>query len=52
MARIARMHQERLTNKVSKKRPEYRHPSGLLLGFSANDQTLIRDALLYHIGNF
>lgn len=49
VARIARVHQEGLTDQVSKKGPEYRYPVRPLLGFSANDQALIRDALLRHL---
>ena len=52
VARIARVHQEGLTDKVTKKGPEYRYPTRPLLGFSATDQALIRDALLRHLGNF
>ncbi|MFJ2990719.1 phage virion morphogenesis protein [Collimonas sp. NPDC087041] len=52
VARIARVHQEGLTDKVSKKGPEYSYPARPLLGFSANDQTLIRDALLHHMCSF
>jgi phage virion morphogenesis protein len=49
VARIARVHQEGLTDKVAKKGPEYRYPARPLLGFSATDQALIRDALLRHL---
>jgi phage virion morphogenesis protein len=49
VARIARVHQEGLTDKVAKKGPEYRYPARPLLGFSAVDRALIRDALLRHI---
>jgi len=52
VARIARVHQDGLTDKVAKKGPEYRYPARPLLGFSAGDQALIRDALLRHIGSF
>jgi len=48
VARIARVHQEGLTDKVAKKGPAYRYPARPLLGFSATDQALIRDALLRH----
>ncbi|PFH10997.1 phage virion morphogenesis protein [Collimonas sp. PA-H2] len=51
VARIARVHQEGLTDKVAKKGPAYRYPARPLLGFSATDQALIRDALLRHLGN-
>jgi phage virion morphogenesis protein len=46
VARIARVHQEGLTDKVAKKGPAYHYPGRPLLGFSPNDQALIRDALL------
>lgn len=49
VARIARVHQEGLTDKVAKKGPGYHYPARPLLGFSAIDQTLIRDALLRHL---
>jgi phage virion morphogenesis protein len=49
VARIGRVHQEGLTDKVSKKGPAYRYPARPLLGFTATDQALIRDALLRHI---
>jgi phage virion morphogenesis protein len=49
VARIARVHQEGLTDKVAKKGPVYRYPARPLLGFSATDQALIRDALLRHL---
>lgn len=52
VARIARAHQEGLTDKVSKKGPEYHYPARPLLGFSATDQTLIRDSLLRHLSEF
>jgi len=49
VARIARVHQEGLRDKVSKKGPEYQYPARPLLGFSATDQALIRDSLLRHL---
>ncbi|WP_442783294.1 phage virion morphogenesis protein [Collimonas fungivorans] len=52
VARIARVHQEGLTDKVSKIGPTYHYPARPLLGFSATDQALIRDALLRHIDAF
>ena len=45
-ARIARVHQEGLKDRVSKKGPEYQYPARPLLGFGATDQALIRDSLL------
>jgi phage virion morphogenesis protein len=52
VARIARVHQEGLSDKVAKKGPAYPYPARPLLGFSATDQALIRDALLRHLGTF
>ena len=52
VARIARVHQEGLKDKVSKKGLEYQYPARPLLGFSATDQALIRDSLLRHLGMF
>ncbi|AIY42990.1 Phage tail completion protein [Collimonas arenae] len=52
VVRIARVHQEGLEDKVSKKGPAYRYPARPLLGFSATDQALIRDLLLHHLGRF
>lgn len=52
VARIARVHQEGLTDKVAKKGPAYHYPSRPLLGFSVTDQTLIRESLLRHLGGF
>jgi phage virion morphogenesis protein len=52
VARIARVHQEGLTDKVAKRGPEYRYPARPLLGFSATDQALILDALLRHLEGF
>ncbi|MEO6919579.1 MAG: phage virion morphogenesis protein [Collimonas sp.] len=49
VARVARVHQEGLEDKVSKKGPNYRYPARPLLGFSATDQALIRDSLLLHL---
>jgi phage virion morphogenesis protein len=52
VARIARVHQEGLTDKVAKKGPAYHYPARPLLGFSTADQELIRDLLLHHLGRF
>jgi phage virion morphogenesis protein len=52
VARIARVHQEGLTDKVAKKGPVYHYPVRPLLGFSATDQALIRDVLLRHVASF
>ncbi|AMP06530.1 phage virion morphogenesis protein [Collimonas pratensis] len=52
VARIARVHQEGLTDKVAKKGPEYHYPARPLLGFRAADQALIRESLLRHLDGF
>jgi phage virion morphogenesis protein len=52
VARIARVHQEGLKEKLSKKGPEHQYPAQPLLGFSATDQALIRDSLLRHLNMF
>ncbi|PUA16820.1 phage virion morphogenesis protein [Glaciimonas sp. PCH181] len=49
VARIARIHQEGLSDRVSQKGPEYLYPARGLLGFSAEDRELIRDSLLRHL---
>jgi phage virion morphogenesis protein len=49
VARIARVHQEGLKDKVSKKGPVYDYPIRPLLGFSPTDEALIRDSLLRHL---
>ncbi|MQR01248.1 phage virion morphogenesis protein [Glaciimonas soli] len=48
---LARVRQEGLTDKAQKK-PAYHYPARPLLGFSATDQALMRDAPLRHLGNF
>jgi phage virion morphogenesis protein len=52
VASIARVHQDGLKDRVSKKGPEYQYPARPLLGFSGADQTLIRDSLLRHLEVF
>lgn len=49
VGRIARVHQEGLTDKVAKNGPDYKYPARVLLGFSAADRERIRDALLLHL---
>lgn len=51
VARIARVHQEGLTDKVAKKGRSIAIQRALL-GFSAADQALIRVALLRHLAAF
>ena len=49
---IARVHQEGLTDKVSKKGPKYSYPARPLLGISKVDRTLIRESLLRHLEHY
>ena len=49
VARIARVHQEGLTDRVSKNGPEYKYPVRTLLGFTEADRELIKDSLLRHL---
>lgn len=48
-ARIARVHQLGLRDKVSRYRNEYDYPKRELLGFSDDDQTWARDFLIDHL---
>ena len=50
--RIARVHQEGLTDKVTRKGPSYNYPARALLGFSEADRILIRESLLQHLDKF
>ena len=50
VARIARVHQEGLRDKVARNGVEYPYPERRLLGFSLGDQVLIREVLLRHLG--
>lgn len=49
VARIARVHQEGLSDFVSPKGPRVRYERRELLGFTARDRDLIRDLLLEHL---
>ena len=49
VAYIARVHQDGLTDTVTKKGPIYTYPARPLLGLSLTDQELIRDSLLFHL---
>ncbi|MDN2701499.1 phage virion morphogenesis protein [Janthinobacterium sp. SUN100] len=49
---VARVHQEGLTDSVSKKGPKYSYPARPLLGLSETDRTLIRESLLQHLEQF
>ena len=51
VARLARVHQEGLKDKVSKRGPEYSYPMRSLLGLNARDRAMIRESLLHHIQN-
>lgn len=48
-ARIARVHQDGLRDRVAKKGPDYQYPARPLLGFSRDDRELIRDSLLRYL---
>lgn len=49
VARVARVHQDGLTDNVIKKGPKYIYPARPLLGISQADRALIRESLLHHI---
>lgn len=49
IARIARVHQKGLKDKVSRNGVEYQYPERQLLGFSSSDHVLIRESLLRHL---
>lgn len=49
VARIARVHQEGLTDRVSRNGPDYKYPVRELLGFSGADRELIKDSILRHL---
>jgi phage virion morphogenesis protein len=49
VARVARVHQEGLADKVAPRGPKYQYPARPLLGFSVNDEEVIRRAILRHI---
>lgn len=51
IARIARVHQEGLRDRVRKGGPEVTYEQRQLLGFSDADKNMIMDALLAHLGN-
>lgn len=48
-ARIARVHQYGLTDRVGKSGPEYRYPERRILGFGDADQDAIADRILEHL---
>jgi len=49
VARIARVHQEGLTDRVSREGPSVRYERRQLLGFTARDRSRIRDQLIDHL---
>ena len=49
VARVARVHQFGLPDRLSKKGPLYKYPERPLLGLSEPDRTLIRESLLRHM---
>lgn len=48
-ARIARVHQYGLTDRVGPSGPEYRYPRRRILGFGAGDRDAIADLVLNHL---
>lgn len=51
VARIARTHQYGMRDRVDRNGPTIDYPQRELLGFTAEDRTLIRDALITHLGS-
>lgn len=49
VARIARVHQEGLEDRVAPHGPQHQYPERILLGLNAADQTLIRETLLNYL---
>jgi phage virion morphogenesis protein len=49
IARIARVHQDGLKDKVTKNGVEYQYPARPLLGFSPEDHAIIRESFLRHL---
>lgn len=49
VARIARVHQEGLKDKVAKKGADYLYAKRQLLGLNSGDYSLIRDSLFMHL---
>ncbi|MDN2717833.1 MULTISPECIES: phage virion morphogenesis protein [unclassified Janthinobacterium] len=49
VARVARVHQDGLTDKVTKRGTSYTYPARQLLGMNILDKTLIRESLLLHM---
>ena len=49
VSRIARVHQEGGSDRVSKNGPRVRYPARGLLGFTSADERLVRDLLIDHL---
>ncbi|MEA9576937.1 phage virion morphogenesis protein [Xanthomonas campestris] len=49
VARIARVHQEGLSDRVRNNGPKASYEKRVLLGFSAKDRQIVRDQLLNHL---
>ena len=49
VARIARVHQEGLRDRVGRNGPEVQYPVRQLLGFSNEDAEMMRDAVIEHL---
>jgi phage virion morphogenesis protein len=49
VARIARVHQQGLKDKVAKNGAEYQYPKRSLLGFGLADHALVRESILTHL---
>lgn len=49
VARIARVHQFGLADKVAPRGPSFKYPARPLLGFNSADETLLRESLLRHL---
>jgi phage virion morphogenesis protein len=52
VARIARVHQEGLKDKVARNGVDYQYPERQLLGLSFIDHALVRESLLRHLEKF
>lgn len=48
-AKIARVHQEGLSDQVSPKGPRVRYPRRMLLGFGAGDRAGVREVIIDHL---
>lgn len=50
VSRLARVHQEGLRDRVRRNGPEVRYEQRQLLGYSAEDEAMIMDMLMEHLG--